>query len=434
MTCRTRASSVTARRRRSSPPTAGRLRGRRRSSVTPRLRHGDAASTTPRCSRSTARRTTSRSRVVDHDERRPVGAGHRRARSSAGATSIRRATPSQSPARGRRPDHRLTRCCERVRRRLRPAVDGLRRRRRRHAGSRSRHLPGRLGRPAARPRRRAPSRSPGVISRRGVRATDPALAGHLRARRRREPLNSWVHEQHPRGQLRVRPRAARQRAGDADLDLATTPRAPDYFTTFRWDLDGDGDFDDATGKSVTHDLPDRGRARGRASRRAGAGGDKATAYFAFNVGADPNAPPAQLAPPPTAPPTPPAGGARSPRGSSRRSTRPSARRSQRGRFNISVRFARTAPAGHRGRRGLPRQAQDRHRARPRPPRRHAPDQRQAHADGPAAAGPQRHQAPEAQGAGARRAQRAALEDADGQALSYRIERYRSSSQGVTWTR
>ena len=36
--------------------------------------------------------------------------------------------------------------------------------------------------------------------------------------------------------------------------------------------------------------------------------------------------------------------------------------------------------------------------------------------------------------GARRAHGAALEDADDPALGYRIERYRSSSQGVTWTR
>ena len=129
------------------------------------------------------------------------------------------------------------------------------------------------------------------------------------------------------------------------MTLTSTSRHPegaDYFTTFRWDLDGDGDFDDATGKSVTTTFPTAGEhVVGIEASRAG--GDKATAYFAFNVGADPNAPPAPLAPPPTHPDA--AHGGREARGPPGDDPRGQAPEGAARRFNISVRFARTAPAG-----------------------------------------------------------------------------------------
>ena len=94
---------------------------------------------------------------------------------------------------------------------------------------------------------------------------------------------------------------------------------------------------------MTTTFATEGRAGRRARGEPAASGDKATAYFAFNVGADPNAPPAQLAPPATHPHA--AGGDAEARG--RLATIHAAKRPKvrRGRFNISVRFARTAPAG-----------------------------------------------------------------------------------------
>ena len=94
---------------------------------------------------------------------------------------------------------------------------------------------------------------------------------------------------------------------------------------------------------MTHTFPTAGEyVVGIEASRAG--GDKASAYFAFNVAADPNAPPTtQLTPTPTAP-TPPAASGKS---AGFLATIHAAKRPKvkRGRFNISVRFARTAPAG-----------------------------------------------------------------------------------------
>ncbi len=61
---------------------------------------------------------------------------------------------------------------------------------------------------------RSPASSRGLVCSRA--AAEP---GHLRPHRRR-PAQRLGAQPHARGRLRVRPRAARQRAGDADLDLA----------------------------------------------------------------------------------------------------------------------------------------------------------------------------------------------------------------------
>jgi secreted trypsin-like serine protease len=185
----------------------------------------------------------------------------------------------------------------------------------------------------------------GIISSRGATCGDPAKPG-IYTRIGTGALNSWVHDLTPEANFKLdhAPRAKEP------VTLTSTSTHPEdvpglgYFDTFRWDLDGDGDFD-KSGKSVTTTFPAEGEyVVGIEASKAG--GDKATAYFAFNVGADPTAPlPGQLAPPATTPtPTPPTAVAK-PAG--RLATIHSAKRPKvrRGRFNISVRFARTAPAG-----------------------------------------------------------------------------------------
>ena len=97
----------------------------------------------------------------------------------------------------------------------------------------------------------------------------PRAAPGVYARLGDDPLNRWVHAPHAGGRLRLRAtRRARQRAGDADFDLPPPRKGADYFTTFRWDLDNDGAFDDANGKRDRHDRsPTAGAGGRRASRR-----------------------------------------------------------------------------------------------------------------------------------------------------------------------
>ena len=163
---------------------------------------------------------------------------------------------------------------------------------------------------------------------------DPAKPG-IYTRVGQGPLNRWVHDRTPEANFKFNhpPRA------NEPVTLTSTSDHPDgaaYFTTFRWDLDGDGDFD-RSGRSVTTTFPTAGR-HVVGIEASKAGGDKATAYFAFNVGADPDASPPNL----TA--TPPAA---TPQRAEFFATIHAAKRPKvrRGRFNISVRFARTAPAG-----------------------------------------------------------------------------------------
>jgi hypothetical protein len=177
----------------------------------------------------------------------------------------------------------------------------------------------------------------GVFS--GAACSTAGAPGHY-ARVGDGALNEWAHDRIPAANFEFNhaPRA------NEPVTLTSTsdhPEGADYFTTFRWDLDGDGDFD-RSGRSVTTTFPTAGR-RVVGIEASRAGGDKATAYFAFNVGADPNAAPAQLAPP-NLTPTPPAA---TPKRAGFLATIHAAKRPKvrRGRFTISVRFARTAPAG-----------------------------------------------------------------------------------------
>jgi secreted trypsin-like serine protease len=182
----------------------------------------------------------------------------------------------------------------------------------------------------------------GIISSRGTTCGDPAKPG-IYTRIGAGALNTWVHGQTPEANFKFdhAPRA------NEPVTLTSTSRHPDgatYFTTFRWDLDGDGDFD-RSGRSVRTTFPTEGEhVVGIEASRAG--GDKATAYFGFDVGADPTTPTGPAAgspllntPPPPAAIAEPA----APLAAIASAKRPKVGR--RGRFAIRVRFARTAPRG-----------------------------------------------------------------------------------------
>jgi hypothetical protein len=147
-------------------------------------------------------------------------------------------------------------------------------------------------------------------------------------------LNRWVHDRTPEANFDF---SHQPRAGEP-VTLTSTSRHPEgagYFTTFRWDLDNDGAFDDATGRSVSAVFPRRGQGRGRPrglqarrrqvvdllQRRRRAAPGRTTTTVVPTV-----APPAKTGPLATI----------------LAAKRPKVRR---GHFAIRVRFARTAPKG-----------------------------------------------------------------------------------------
>ena len=132
------------------------------------------------------------------------------------------------------------------------------------------------------------------------------------------------------------------RAGEPVTLMSTSrhPEGDDYFTTFRWDLNDDGVFGDATGASISHTYTQVGEAvAGLEASKPG--GDKAMVYYSFDVE------PSPTAIPPATPPTTPGPLTANPVATSPLATvlasgRPRVRR---GRFAIRVYFARTAPRG-----------------------------------------------------------------------------------------
>ena len=94
-------------------------------------------------------------------------------------------------------------------------------------------------------------------------------------------LNRWIHSKTPEADFDL---SHQPRAGEP-VTLTSTSRHPegaDYFTTFRWDLDNDGAFDDANGRSISHAFPTAGQAvAGLEASKPG--GDKASIYYAFDV-------------------------------------------------------------------------------------------------------------------------------------------------------
>ena len=158
-----------------------------------------------------------------------------------------------------------------------------------------------------------------------------------------DPLNTWVHARIPEADFTL---SHQPRVSEA-VRLTQTSRVPTGdppFTIFRWDLDNDGGFDDATGPSILHTYTNVGEAVAGLEASTTAG-DKAVIYYAFDVEPNPNlVPPAQTptgpgttTPPPTTNPV-----ASPPLATILNARRPKVRR---GRFPIRIRFAQAAPAG-----------------------------------------------------------------------------------------
>jgi hypothetical protein len=163
-----------------------------------------------------------------------------------------------------------------------------------------------------------------------------------------DPLNAWVHELTPEADFDL---SHQPRVGEPVTLMSTSrhPEGDDYFTTFRWDLDDDRVFDDATGASISHIYTQVGEAVA-GLEVSKPGGDKAIVYYAFDVEPRPTATPPTTPAPATANPV-----ATGPLATVLVSGRPRVRR---GRFAIRIRFARTAPRGtavievYRGRRRI----------------------------------------------------------------------------------
>ena len=77
----------------------------------------------------------------------------------------------------------------------------------------------------------------------GDACQDPGLP-EVYARVGADPLSSWVRARLPRASFSSSPAAPR--VGDT-VTFTSTSTGPAPLTTFRWDLDGDGQLDDATG-------------------------------------------------------------------------------------------------------------------------------------------------------------------------------------------
>jgi hypothetical protein len=153
-----------------------------------------------------------------------------------------------------------------------------------------------------------------------------------------EPLSAWVHERTPEADFDL---SHQPRANEAVTFTSTSthPEGANYFTTFRWDLDNDGEFDDATGRSISHTYTQVGEAvAGLEASRAN--GDVASIYYAFDVMVLPGGTTTTTTPPPSTNPTATVVPARL--ATILNARRPKVRR---GRFAIRVRFARTAPRG-----------------------------------------------------------------------------------------
>jgi hypothetical protein len=182
----------------------------------------------------------------------------------------------------------------------------------------------------------------GIIATRGATCGDPAQPG-IYTRIGAGVLNTWVHEQTPEANFRFVDHAPR---ANEPVTLTSTSTHPDdlpgmdYFTTFRWDLNEIVGFD-KVGKTVTYTFPTPGE-HVVGIEASKPGGDKATAYFAFDVGPDPNQ---ALAPPPGTTPPPPVTAPKP--AAVRLATISAAKRPKvrRGRFRIRVKFAKTAPRG-----------------------------------------------------------------------------------------
>jgi hypothetical protein len=119
--------------------------------------------------------------------------------------------------------------------------------------------------------------------------------------------NAWVMARFPRASFT--PGIATAGLPVALTSTSFHPDGPGAFTAFRWDLNGDNTFGDATGSSVTTTFPAAGTYH-VGLEASNAAGDRAVAAqdVVVTASAPPAPPPPPLPPPPTppAPPPPPA--------------------------------------------------------------------------------------------------------------------------------
>ena len=92
-------------------------------------------------------------------------------------------------------------------------------------------------------------------------------------------LNTWVHDRTPEANFDFE--SGTQPQATVPFALIATPDHPegdDYFTEFKWDLDDDGDFDDASGKRIvmTVGAPGEAVVGIQASKPAAGGEPRAT--------------------------------------------------------------------------------------------------------------------------------------------------------------
>ena len=191
---------------------------------------------------------------------------------------------------------------------------------------------------------------------------------------------SWVRDRVPMARASISiATAGASAAGDAVLGHHDAPRRPGASRTSPGTSTQDG-VDDATGASPSHAYPAGGELRRRASTASGAERpDTRGCQGAVNVASRRRPSPRHRRPPIGRRRRPEADRPRAPRLADhpRRSVaeEPQVRR---GRFKIAHQLRSDGARRHRGRsRSFRGKQEDRHRARPRPPRRHAAGERQA---------------------------------------------------------
>ena len=139
----------------------------------------------------------------------------------------------------------------------------------------------------------------GVVST-GNGCANPSFPG-VYARIGANPLNGWVNARIPHVSFDLNHAAVATQPVTL-VSSASDPDGPGYFTTFKWDTDDDGSFDDATGTSITRTFPSAGQ-RVIGVQASKTGGDVVSFYGGFNVAAAP-APTPTPTPSPAPAPTP----------------------------------------------------------------------------------------------------------------------------------